>query len=280
MSSPTPQLISPVQLPSIQLPGLGPVLLALLPNSGPTVGGNTVTLFGLGLAGTTSVLFGGASATIVGQDPLGLTVTVQPPAHAAGSVLVTATNGAGTTNPVSYTYVVTAPPATPTAAAIIPPTGPTTGNTPFIIAGSSLQNGTVTFGLTPATVLGTDPTGTVLFGITPAGPAGGGNVPVTVTTPGGSASVPGGYTYVPPAPVVTGTLTPVTAAAGSTFSIAGAQLFGATVLFGATPASGVAVNLAGTALTGTIPPGISGSTVAVTVQTAGGTVSAGSFTYL
>ncbi|MFI0711628.1 IPT/TIG domain-containing protein [Streptomyces inhibens] len=272
MSSPTPQLISPVQLP-----GFGPILLAVLPNSGPAAGNNTVTLFGLGLAGTNSVLFGGQAATIVGQDPLGLTVTVVPPAHAPGAVQVTATNGAGTTNPVTYMYVAPTPPV---AAAIVPVSGPTSGNTPFTIAGSGLQNSSVTFGVTPATVLGTDPTGTLLFGVVPAGPVGGGNVPVTVSNLAGSSTVPGGYTYLPPAPTVTGTVSPASAVAGAAFTITGTNLTGATVLFGGTPATGVVVGVGGTSLTGIVPPGTPGSTVGVIVQTAGGTANAGSFTYL
>ncbi|MER7150133.1 IPT/TIG domain-containing protein [Streptomyces lydicus] len=189
MSTPTPQLISPVQQPHLPPPVLGPVLLVVLPNSGPASGGNTVTLVGLGLAGTTTVLMGGTPATIVGQDPLGLTVSVLAPAHAAGAVQVTATNAVGTTNPVTYVYL-------------------------------------------------------------------------------------------PPAPVVTVPVTPTSATAGSTFSLSGTDLFGATVLFGGTPATGVTVNGTGTSLTGTVPPGTVGSTVTVTVQTLGGTANAGTFTYL
>ncbi|KUL43817.1 cell surface receptor IPT/TIG domain-containing protein [Streptomyces sp. NRRL F-4489] len=285
MSTPTTHPTPQAQLqvppfPPFPFPGLGPVLLAVLPNSGPVAGGNTVTLFGLGLAGTTSVLFGSTPATIVGQDPLGLTVTVLAPAHAAGAVQVTATNAAGTSNPVTYVYVA---PAGPQATLIIPTSGPVAGGTPFAIIGSGLQNGSVTFGGTPATVLGTDPSGTVLFGTTPAGPVGGGNVPVVVTTPGGSATVPGGFTYlpvVPPPPIVTVPITPVSGTAGLTFTITGTNLSGATVLFGATPATGVTVNVGGTVITGLVPPGTPMTTVPVTVQTPGGSVSAGTFTYL
>ena len=262
--------------PTLQpaLPPFGPTLLAALPNSGPTGGNNTVTLIGLGLAGATNVLFGGTTATIVGQDPLGLTVTVVAPAHAAGTVQVTVTTGSGTSNPVSYTYVAPVP---PTAATITPNAGPIAGGTSFVIAGSHLQNATVTIGGNAATVVGTDPTGTVLLGVTPAGPAAGGNVPVVVTTPGGTASVPGGFTYLPPVPTITGTVTPATASAGATFTIVGTNLAGATVLFGAAPATSVVV--AGTTLTGIVPPGTVGSTVQVTVQTAAGSASAGTFTY-
>ncbi|MFG2828571.1 IPT/TIG domain-containing protein [Streptomyces sp. NPDC048434] len=272
MSTPTVQ----PALPAFPLP-FGPVLLGVLPNSGPITGGNTVQLVGLGLAGASSVLFGTSSATVVGQDPLGLTVTVLAPAHAAGAVQVTVTTGSGTSNPATYVYVASVP---PTAAAITPNSGPTAGGTTFVIVGSGLQGATVTIGGNAATVVGTDPTGSVLFGVTPAGPPAGGNVPVVVTTAGGSTTVPGGYTYHPAPPTVTGTVSPSSAAAGATFSIVGTNLFGATVLFGAAAATGVVVNGGGTSLTGVVPPGTVGSTVQVTVQTAGGTANAGSFTYL
>ncbi|MER5851944.1 IPT/TIG domain-containing protein [Streptomyces sp. NPDC002012] len=179
-----------------QLPfPFGPLLLAVLPNSGPVAGGNTVQLLGVGLSGATSVLFGTTPATIVSQDVLGLTVTITVPANAAGTVPVTVTTGSGTSNPVSYTYMDPSTPAPPTATSITPASGPVVGATPFVIAGTNLSGGTVTVNGVPATVLGGDPTGILLFGITPAGAAAG-NVPVVVTTAAGTATVPGGYTYI------------------------------------------------------------------------------------
>ncbi|SFY43003.1 IPT/TIG domain-containing protein (plasmid) [Streptomyces atratus] len=179
-----------------QLPfPFGPLLLAVLPNSGPVAGGNTVQLLGVGLSGATSVLFGTTPATIVSQDVLGLTVTVVVPANAAGTVPVTVTTGGGTSNSVSYTYVDPSTPAPPTATSIIPASGPVAGGTPFVITGTNLNGGTVTVNGVPATVLGGDPTGTLLFGTIPAG-ATAGNVPVVVTTAAGTTTVPGGYTYI------------------------------------------------------------------------------------
>ncbi|TSB25633.1 IPT/TIG domain-containing protein [Streptomyces benahoarensis] len=173
----------------------GPLLLAVLPNSGPAAGGNTVQLIGLGLSGATGVLFGTTPGTIVSQDPLGLTVAVVAPAHAAGTVPVTVTTSSGTSNPATYTYVNPGPPAPPTATSINPASGPVVGGTPFVIVGTNLNGASVTFNGVPATVLGSDPSGTLLFGISPAGAATG-NVPVVVTTGAGSTTVPGGYTYV------------------------------------------------------------------------------------
>ncbi|MFE6741140.1 IPT/TIG domain-containing protein [Streptomyces tubercidicus] len=186
-------MTTPTLPPALPPLPAGPVLLGVVPATGPTAGGNTVQLVGLGLGGATSVLFGGTSATIVGQDPLGLTVTVLAPAHAAGAVPVTVTNAAGTSNPASYVYLA---PGLAAGTVIIPNAGPTAGGLPFALIGSNLQGATVTIGGNAATVLGTDPTGSVLFGVAPAGPPGGGNVPVVVTTAGGSVTVPGGYTYL------------------------------------------------------------------------------------
>ncbi|MEV7683923.1 IPT/TIG domain-containing protein [Streptomyces sp. NPDC088341] len=190
-----PQLASDQHRAFPQLPfPFGPLLLAVLPNSGPVAGGNTVQLFGLGLGGATSVLFGTTPATIVSQDVLGLTVTVVVPAHAAGVVPVTVTTSSGTSNAVSYSYVGVAPPVPPTATSIVPVSGPAAGGTPFVITGTNLTGATVTFNGVPATVLGSDPAGLVVFGLAPAGAAG--NVPVVVTTASGAATVPGGYTYI------------------------------------------------------------------------------------
>ncbi|WP_326769846.1 IPT/TIG domain-containing protein [Streptomyces sp. NBC_01591] len=179
-----------------QLPfPFGPLLLAVLPNSGPVAGGNTVQLLGVGLSGATSVLFDTTPATIVSQDVLGLTVTVVVPANAASTVPVTVTTGGGTSNSVSYTYVDPSTPVPPTATSIIPASGPVAGGTPFVINGTNLNGGTVTVNGVPATVLGSDPTGILLFGIIPAG-ATAGNVPVVVTTAAGTTTVPSGYTYI------------------------------------------------------------------------------------
>ncbi|MCC9311958.1 IPT/TIG domain-containing protein [Kitasatospora sp. RB6PN24] len=253
---------------------LPPVLLAAIPNAGPAAGGNTVTLSGLGLNGATQVLFGTTPATIVSGDFLGVSlVVVAPPG--TGTVAVTVTTPNGTSNPVAYTYLVTSPSPAPNPTAVIPAEGPTSGNTVFLITGTGLSGGSVTFGGTPAAVLAS--TANLIFGLTPAHAAG--NVPVVVTTVGGSASVPGGFTYLAAVPVVTATVTPSISAAagGGVFTIAGTNLTGATVTFGATPAT-ITTNT-GTVITGIIPAGIAGTTVNVTVTTPGGTVSAGTETY-
>ncbi|MGW2255938.1 IPT/TIG domain-containing protein [Kitasatospora sp. NPDC001660] len=263
--------------PSLTLPWpLPPVLFADSPNAGPPAGGNTVTLTGLGLNAATQVLFGEVPATVVAGDVFGFTlVVVAPPGK--GTVGVTVTTPNGTSNPVAYTYVVALPPPVPNPTAITPVAGPTAGGTVFIITGTGLAGASVTFGGAAATVLVS--TANVIAGLTPAHVAG--NVPVVVTTAGGSASVPGGFTYVAPAPpVVTAVVTPSIsiAAGGGVFTIVGTNLTGATVTFGSTAAT-VTTNT-GTVITGIIPAGTAGTTVNVTVTTPGGTVSAGTMTYV
>ncbi|NXY95602.1 IPT/TIG domain-containing protein [Streptomyces sp. BR123] len=169
-------------------------------------------------------------------------------------------------------------PPTPTVLGITPPSGPTTGGTPFTIVGTNLTGASVTFGGVPATnvnVIG----GVLLTGLTPPGAAG--NVAVQVTTPFGSVNVAGGFTYTaPPAPIAT-SIIPTTGPVlgGTPFVIVGANLTGASVTFGGVAATNVVVDASGTFLSGLTPPGAAGN-VAVQVTTPFGSVNvAGGFTY-
>ncbi|OPF75582.1 hypothetical protein VT50_0224465 [Streptomyces antioxidans] len=80
-----------------------PVLTSLSPTEGPVAGGNTVTLFGSGLATTSSVLFDSTpvSFTIVSDSA----VTAVAPAGPAGPVNVTVTTPGGTSNSLVYNRV-------------------------------------------------------------------------------------------------------------------------------------------------------------------------------
>ncbi|WP_416484213.1 IPT/TIG domain-containing protein [Streptomyces sp. CL12] len=169
----------------------GPVVLSLIPTSGPTTGGTPFTIVGANLTGA-SVTFDGVAATGVVVDPTGTIVTGVTPAGTAGNVpVVVTTPGGSATVAGGYTYVAPAPPV---ALSLVPATGPAAGGTPFVLVGSNLTGASVTFNGVAATGVVVDPTGTIVTGVTPAGTAG--NVPVVVTTPGGSATVAGGYTYV------------------------------------------------------------------------------------
>ncbi|WP_310723666.1 YncE family protein [Streptomyces sp. N2A] len=82
----------------------------------------------------------------------------------------------------------------PTLSGISPAQGPTSGGTVVTTTGTNLTGATVTIGGIPATDVSVDPTGTQLTATTPPGTAG--PATVTVTTPGGSASLVGGFTYL------------------------------------------------------------------------------------
>lgn len=80
-----------------------PTLTGIDPTEGPETGGTTALLTGTNLAGTIGVDFGGSPATIITVTDTAILVTT--PAHAAGTVNVTATDGTTTTDPLSFEYV-------------------------------------------------------------------------------------------------------------------------------------------------------------------------------
>ncbi len=176
---------------------------SLTPNHGPAIGGTEVTVTGTGFVqGATSVTIGGiivpAGQVTVGNG--GTTATFTTPAHPVGQVQVTVTTGAGTTTPpLTYTY------DAPTAQAISPNTGPTTGGTPVTITGSGFVAGStsVTIGgiVVPASAVIVANSTTLQF-VTPAHPAG--SVAVTVTTPDGTSTPPLGFFYGTASCVLTG----------------------------------------------------------------------------
>ncbi|MEV7472066.1 IPT/TIG domain-containing protein, partial [Streptomyces kronopolitis] len=132
----------------------------------------------------------------------------------------------------------------------------------------------------PATNVVVNPAGTSLTALTPPGAAG--NAPVVITTAGGSATVPGGYTYTTPVPPVVSLLLPPsgTTAGGTPFTIIGSNLTGATsVTFGGNAATSILVDAGGTTLTGVTPPGIAGIVDVVVITPNGPATVPGGYTY-
>ncbi|MER5430677.1 IPT/TIG domain-containing protein [Streptomyces sp. NPDC002588] len=256
-----------------------PTLIAAVPGFGPTAGGNSVLLIGTNLGGATSVTFGGTPATIVSQDLFGFLLTVIAPPHAAGNVPVVVTTPAGASTPANYTYVGPVVPSPPTVLVLTPTSGPTAGGTPFTIVGTNLTGASVTFDGVPAVGV-TVVAGVVLTGVTP--PHAAGNVPVVVTTPAGSATVAGGFTYVGlPLPTAVSITPAVGATVGGTpIAIIGTNLTGATVTIGGVPATGVVVDITGTVLAAVTPAGVAGNAAVVVTTPAGSVTVAGGFTYM
>ncbi|WP_435603488.1 IPT/TIG domain-containing protein [Streptomyces sp. bgisy130] len=254
----------------------GPTVTSLVPNTGSTAGGTAFAIVGSNLTGAT-VTFNGVAALGVSINAAGTVLTGTTPPGPAGNVPVVVTTPAGTTT-VAGGFTYTAPP--PVAASLSPSSGSAAGGTAFVITGSNLSGASVTFNGVAATGVSVNASGTALVGFTPAGPLG--NVPVVVTTPAGSATVAGGYTYTPPPPPVVTSLLPPSgsAAGGATFVITGSDLSGASVTFNGVAATGVSVNASGTALVGFTPAGPLGNVPVVVTTLGGSTLVAGGYTYV
>jgi len=187
-------------------------------------------------------------------DATALTATT--PAHAAGSVDVTVTNSDGQSSTLinGYTYVSTAP----TISSVTPNSGPGAGGTGVTITGTNFVPGTtVAFGGTPAADMVVVGPGTI-NATTPA--HAGGAVAVTVANPDGqSGSRSNAFTYLIPAPTITGA-TPLLGPTigGTTVTISGNNLAaGATVKFGGNAAANVVVVDSHT-ITASTPPHAAG----------------------
>jgi len=260
---------------TIGTPPPPPTVSTIVPSSGPTSGGTTVTITGTNLGSTTAVTFGGTAATsfTVGSATQ---VTATTPVHAAGAVdVVVTTSGGAATSTAGFTFV--AP--MPTIASVAPSSGSTLGGTTVTITGANLSGATAaTFGGTPVTSLTVISAAQVRV-TTPDHAAGA--VDVAVTTPGGTATKTAAFTFVAPTP----TIATVAPASGSTLggtvvTITGTNLAGAsTVAFGGTAATSFTVDSA-TQVTATTPAHAAGA-VNVAVTTPGGTATrTGGFTYV
>jgi formylglycine-generating enzyme required for sulfatase activity len=157
----------------------------------------------------------------------------------------------------------------PTVSSMSATAGPIAGETAVTITGANLLNPTsVTFGGTPAAVaLSSKDSLTVVAPSRSEGPA-----TLIVITAGGSVSA-GVFTYYG-TPTVTA-VTPNTGAAagGSAVTITGAAFYGNPVVtFDRTAAAAVSV-LSPTQIRAVAPPGVAGSTVAISVATPSGATS-------
>ncbi|MFF3765818.1 IPT/TIG domain-containing protein, partial [Streptomyces sp. NPDC001922] len=153
-----------------------PAVTAVFPNTGPTAGGNTVSVTGSNLTLADSVQFGAAAAafTVVTDN---LLTAVAPPG--TGNVAVSVTSPGGTGAGVDYGYI-----AGPVLTALTPATGPEAGGNTVTLTGS---------GLTTTTAVQFDATTTAFTVLSPTQvtavvPPGTGSAAVTVTTTGGTSN--------------------------------------------------------------------------------------------
>lgn len=244
-----------------------PKITAVTPNTGPAVGGTTVTITGLGLASTTAVFFGGTPG-VINTHTGDTQITATSPAHVVGAIDITVSNAVGT-SPTSaadiFTYY-----GSPTITSVTPNAGPTFGGTSVTIKGTNLLSVTiVNFGGFAATSF-TANSDTTITAIAPG--QGAGLVDIQVINPNGASSLTPAdqFTYFSPP-----TVTNVVPRGGSQFggtsvAITGTNFTYATaVKFGTTNATSFTIN-SNSSITAISPPN-SPATVDVTVVNAAGT---------
>jgi parallel beta-helix repeat protein len=256
-----------------------PHITQLVPNAGPTSGGNTVSIRGQFLNGATQVLFGATPASSYTVVNAGEILAVAP-AHAAGFVDVSvASPGGSSANTPADDYRFLDP---PTVTDVTPRIVPSTGGTTVIITGANLISvSAVLFGATPAASF-TVNSATQITAVTPAHAPG--LVDVRVTTPGGTSAntVADDFTFFARPSVANVAPRYGPTAGGTTVTITGTDFVEVTgVSFGSTLAASFTVDSA-PQITAVTPARVAG-TVNVIVSAAGGDspdTAADDFTYL
>jgi hypothetical protein len=109
-------------------PPPAPTITSVVPGSGPTAGGTSVTIDGTNLASASSVTFGGSPGTVT-SDTAG-SIVVTTPSGSAGAVDVAVTTAGGTaTDPGAFTYL----------ASNCDPPAFTSGNSATAVAGTAFS---------------------------------------------------------------------------------------------------------------------------------------------
>ena len=249
-------------------PPLPPAVSGVSPAAGPTAGGDVVTITGTGFTDATAVRLSRTpvtSYTVVSATE----ITATTPAHAAGTVNVRVTTGAGDSPVVTadrYVYR-----TAPVITAMSRTAGRLTGGETITITGTGFTGATaVSFGASPATSW-TTMNSQRIVAVVPASATGEETtLHVTVTTPGGTTPTDPATSYsYRAAPTITG-VTPTTGptTGGETITITGTGFTGATgVKFSATTTSYTVDSP--TQITATTPPHAAG-TINIRVTNPGG----------
>ncbi len=228
----------------------------LSPSTGPTAGGQTVTITGTGFNGATGVLFSTTAAASFTVNST-TSITAVTPTRAAGVVNVYVRNGAGNSAASTasrYTYLAPRPAVT----GVAPNTGTTGGGTSVTITGTGFTGATQVRFSTNAATSFTVNSDTTITATSP--PHAAGPVNVYVTTAGGTSAAVAAdrFTYVTRASVTGVAPSSGTTAGGQQVTITGTGFTGATaVLFSTTAAPAFTVN-SNTRITVTTPPHAAG----------------------
>lgn len=276
------------------------VITGLTPSTGPTGGGNKITISGRGFTNATNVAFGNVSVSFtVNSDSL-ITVPTVPSCDSVNTLCspqttsVTVTGAAPSdivSNPATYTYGALAAPSVTG----VSPTNGVAGDT-VTISGSGFTGATTVTFTSPtntalkATASFTVTNDTTISATVPPSPlAGGGAGPVNVTVSNtAGASNAATYTYgALSKPVVTG-LNPPNGqpAGGNTVKIVGRNLTGATSVswgtaasIGFTPVSDTEIDVSAPACNAVSTTCTTNPTVSVSVTNSAGTSGSVSYVY-
>ena len=240
-----------------------PVLAPTVSSFNPAIAasGATVVITGTNLDGATTVNFGGTPATsfsVVSNASIRAIVAE----GATGTVSVTTLGGTATL--AGFTFI-----PKPTISSVTPLTAGA-GSVVTIVGTNLTGASAVSFGSVAATSF-TVVSATSITAIVPASAISGS---VSVTTPGGNASLPG-FVFVP-IPTIT-SFAPLSAGAGATVTISGTNFTNVTaVTFGGLAASSFTI-VSPTSITAVVAAGASGNAAVATV---GGVASLAGFVYI
>jgi hypothetical protein len=251
---------------------LAPTVTGVSPDFGTDLGNTPVTVTGTGfIPGVSTVTFGAVTVP-VGQVTVnsGTSLTVASPPQAAGLVYVQVSNLIGTSIATTTANQYTYQHSLPTVTGVSPLSGTTLGGQTVTVTGTGFVPAATTLNVdgvaTPATVVN----GSTLTFVSPAHAAG--SVDIEVANGNGTGTALGQFTYVTPAPSVTGFGVGMSSGStngGQTITINGTNLTGAsTVSFGGTPSTTI-TNVTPTSLDVITPAHLAG-VVDVQVTTPGG----------
>ncbi|RSM35536.1 transporter, partial [Actinoplanes sp. ATCC 53533] len=250
-----------------------PTISTVDPVAGPLDGTNTLTITGTHLDDTnlgSITIDENACTQITVNSPTEVTCTA--PSGTVGAKNIVLTNPGGTVTKTSaYTYT-----AAPDVVSITPVAGPAAGGNDVSV------NGTVLIGATAVTIGGVDcpivsNSGTVIVCTAGIGSVGAQNV--TVTTPGGSETETGLYTYADVPSISSLNATSGPAIGTGTLIVTGSNLTDATgITIGGNACTGL-TDVSATSATCTIPAGTAGDQNVI-ITTPGGPSSPYTYTYI
>jgi phosphoserine phosphatase len=215
-----------------------PSIASVVPNSGFTSGGTTITINGANFFIGATVSVGGVAATnVVRVSATRLTANTPPGAAGAANVVVTNTDTQSVTLTGGFTYV-----APPTLSAISPTNGPVQGGTRITLTGTNLvQGATVTIGGVPAFAVNVV-NSTTATAVTNSNTAGVRDVRLINPDTQG-VTLTQAYTFDPAPELTAAAPRTGTTAGGTSVTLTGTGFLpGCTVLFGQDAATQVTIN--------------------------------------